>query len=98
MGIMKCLLMWNPFSLFVVSKMGGLHYPDSIHVIQWQEVEVVENATYEEKPIQILDRKEQVLRSKVIPLVKVLWQHHDMEEATWELETSIPDRYLELFT
>ena len=73
------------------------YYPDPSHVIQWQEVEVVENATYKEKPIQVLDRKEQVLRSKVIPLVKVLWQYHDMEEATWELEASIRDRYPELF-
>ena len=41
------------------------------------------------KPIQVLDRKEQVLRSKVIPLVKILWLYHGVEEATWELEASI---------
>ena len=73
------------------------YYLDSNHVIRWQEVEVVENATYEEKPIQVLDSKEQVLRNKVIPLVKVLWQYHDMEKATWELEASIRERYPELF-
>ena len=67
-------------------------------MIQWQELDVVENATYEEKPIRVLDRKEQVLRSKVIPLVKILWQYHGLEEATWELEASIWERYLELFT
>ena len=27
------------------------YYPDLSHVIHWQYVEVVENATYEEKPI-----------------------------------------------
>ena len=47
-----------------------------------------EDATYEEKPIQVLDRKEQVLRSKVISLVNILWQYHGMEEATWDLEAS----------
>ena len=73
------------------------YYPDPSHVIQWQDVEVVEDATYEEKPIQVLDRKEQVLRSKVIPLVKILWQYHGVEEATWELEALIQERYPELF-
>ena len=73
------------------------YYPDPSHVIQWQEVDVVENATYEEKPIQVLDRKEQVLRNKVIPLVKILWQYHGVEEATWELEASIRERYPDLF-
>ena len=34
------------------------YYPDPSHVIQWQEVDVVENATYEEKPIRVLDKKE----------------------------------------
>ena len=65
-------------------------------MIQWQEVEVVEDATYEERPIQILDRKEQILWTKTIPLVKVLWQHHGVEEATWDLEAAIRERYPEL--
>ena len=43
----------------------------------------------EEIPVQILDLKEQTLRNKVIPLVKVLWRNHAVEEATWELETKI---------
>ncbi|KAL6312876.1 hypothetical protein AAG906_022637 [Vitis piasezkii] len=34
----------------------------------------------------ILDNKE-VLRTKTIPLVKVLWDHHGVEETTWELES-----------
>ena len=73
------------------------YYPDPSHVIHWQDVEVVEDATYEERPIQVLDRKEQVLRNKVIPLVKVLWQHLGVEEATWELEASIWEHYPKLF-
>ena len=58
---------------------------------------MVEDATYEERPSQILDWKEQVLRSKSVPLLKVLWQHHGVEEATWELEAAIWDLYPELF-
>ena len=72
------------------------YHPDPGHVIQWQEVEVVEDATYEERPIQSVDRKEQVLRTKTISLVKVLWQHHNIEEASWELESVIREWYPEL--
>ena len=73
-----------------------MYHPNLGHVIQWQEVKVVEDATYEERPILILDWKELVLRTKMIPWVKVLWQHHDVEEATWELESVIRERYPEL--
>ena len=53
---------------------------------------------YEERPRKILDVQERVLWNKVIPLVKVLWEHHGVEEATWELETDVKKRYPELFT
>ena len=58
----------NVFHVLMLMK----YHSDPSHVIQWQEVEVVEDATYEERPIQILDWKERVLRNKTIPLVKVL--------------------------
>ena len=45
---------------------------DPSHVLREQPVQLKENLTFEETPVQIIDRKEQVLRSKVIPLVKVL--------------------------
>ena len=41
------------------------------HVLREQPVQLKENLTYEETLVQIVDHKEQVLRSKVIPLVKV---------------------------
>ena len=49
-------------------------------------MQLKENLTYEETLVQILDRKEQVPRGKVIPLVKVLWRNHEREAATWEPE------------
>ena len=52
-----------------------------------------EDATYVTRPIRVLDRKEQVLRNRVIPLVKVLWLHHGSEEATWELESEILSKF-----
>ena len=52
---------------------------DPSHVLREQLVHLKENLTYEETLVQIVDRKEQVLRSKVIPLVKVLWKNHERE-------------------
>ena len=50
-----------------------------------------------EQLVQILDRREQVLRNKTIPLVKVLWRSHTVEEATWEHEEQMKRHYPHLF-
>ena len=56
-----------------------------------------QDLSVEEDAVQILDRKEQVLRNKVIPLVLVQWQHYGVEEATWEREADMYSRYPYLF-
>ena len=56
---------------------------------------MVENTTYEVRLIQVLDRRDQVLRSNVIPFVKILWQYLGVDEATWVLEALICERYPE---
>ena len=48
--------------------------------------------------MQIVDRKEPVLRNKVIPLVRVLWKDHEREAATWELEAQMLRQYPQLFS
>ena len=74
------------------------YIPDPSHVLREQPVKLKENLTYEETLVQIVDRKEQVLRSKVIPLVKVLWKNHEREAATWELEAQMRRQYPQLFS
>ena len=74
------------------------YIPDPSHVLTKQLVEIQENLTYEEEPMQILDRGEQVLHNKTIPLVKVLWRSHTVEEATWEHEEQMKRHYSHLFT
>ena len=74
------------------------YIPDPSHVLRERPVQLKENLTYEETPVQIVDRKEQVLRSKVIPLVKVLWKNHEMEAATWEPEVQMRRQYPQLFS
>ncbi|CAL8993425.1 unnamed protein product [Prunus brigantina] len=48
------------------------YIPDPSHVLEHQPVELREALTYEKQPVQIVDIKEQVLRSITIPAVKVL--------------------------
>ena len=74
------------------------YIPDPSHVLTEQPVEIQENLTYEEEPVQILNRREQVLRNKTIPLVKVLWRSHTIEEATWEPEAQMLHQYPHLFS
>ena len=48
---------------------------------------------FEEGSVCIMDSREQVLRGKTVRLVKVLWQHRGVEEATWEREDIIRTTY-----
>ncbi|XP_065636111.1 uncharacterized protein LOC136070285 [Quercus suber] len=63
----------------------------------YEPLKIKDNLTYEEVPIQILDRKDHVLRAKTISLVKVLWKNHTVEEASWEREDEMKSKYPELF-
>ncbi|XP_057965413.1 uncharacterized protein LOC131155975 [Malania oleifera] len=67
------------------------------HVINYESFELEDTLVYEEIPIQILDYKEHELHTKMIPLIKVLWHNHAVEEASWESETEIRQKYPQLF-
>ncbi|XP_038896631.1 uncharacterized protein LOC120084893 [Benincasa hispida] len=73
------------------------YVPDPMHVLVDQPIQLRENMSYDEDPVQILDRKEQVLMNKTIPLVKVLWNNHGVEKATWEYEEQVKKKYPQLF-
>ena len=45
----------------------------------------------------IMDSQDQVLRRKIVRLVRVLWQHRGVEEATWEREDKMRAAYPFLF-
>ncbi len=61
-------------------------------VVKYEPLGIEDELTYEEKPIKILDRKELVLWTKTIPIVKVLWHNHGVEEAPQEVEQDIRNR------
>ena len=70
---------------------------DPAHVVDWGEITVDTYETFEEEPVRIMDSLDQVLRRKTERLVKVLWQHRGVEEATWEREDTIRATYPFLF-
>ena len=74
------------------------YIPDPSHVLTEQPVEIQKNLTYEEELVQILDRREQILRNKTIPLVKVFWRSHAVEEATWDPKAQMRRHYPQLFS
>ncbi|TMW86362.1 hypothetical protein EJD97_021496 [Solanum chilense] len=49
--------------------------------------------SYEELPIQILDRHVHKLRTKKVASVKVLWRKKFVPEDTWESKEDIKKRY-----
>ena len=71
---------------------------DTSHILSIQDIQVQEDFTFDEEPKAIIDREIRQLRNKQVPLVKVLWQHHGMEEATWEPESRMRVQYPQLFS
>ena len=71
--------------------------PDPTHVVDWGEIEVDTNETFEEGPVCIIDSRDQVLRRKTVRLVRVLWQHCGVEESTWECDDTMRATYPFLF-
>ena len=71
---------------------------DESHILPVQDIQVQPDFTFDEEPKAILDREVKQLRNKQVPLVKVLWQHHGMEDATWKPESIMRAQYPQLFT
>ena len=83
-------------NVFHVSMLSKYEF-DPSQVIMWTEIPIREDLTYEEQPIIISDQEVKVLRRREIPLVKMQWQYHRVEEATRELEFEMKEKYPFLF-
>ena len=67
--------------------------PDPAHVVDWEEIDVDTDGTFKERPVSIMDSRDQVLQRKILRLVKVLWQHQGVNEVTWECEDPMRAAY-----
>ena len=71
--------------------------PDPARVVDWGQIEVDTDGTFEEGLVCIVNSRDQVLRRKTVSLVRVLWRHCGVEESTWEREDTMRATYPFLF-
>ena len=69
---------------------------DPSHVLETPPIELEKDLSFEVQPVAIVDQEMKQLRSKVFPLIKVLWMSNAIEEMTWEMETFMRNHSLYL--
>jgi len=65
--------------------------------VEVRDIKLKSDLVYEEKPIEVVDRKERVTRNRVVKFYKVLWSNHGEEHATWETEDYLKEVYKTFF-
>ncbi|XP_074288323.1 uncharacterized protein LOC141613483 [Silene latifolia] len=83
-------------TIFHVSQLRK-YVSDPTHVLELEHIEIDEQLSYVEEPREILDRRVRKTRNGETALVKVLWSNHKVEEATWEAEAAMREKYPSLF-
>jgi hypothetical protein len=72
-----------------------LRVPDE--TIPPEVVDLQETLEYVEYLVKILSRADKETRRTSIPYCKVLWSNHTEQEATWEKESDLKEKYPHLF-
>ena len=70
---------------------------DPAFVVPLESVAVKDSLSYEDVPVEILDRQVRRLRNKEFTSVKVLWRSKSLEGATLEAQASTKAKYPYLF-
>ena len=83
-------------NVFHVSTLRKYIY-DPSHVVELEPIQISEDLTYEEVPVQIVDVMDKVLQHAIVKLVKIQWSNHNIREATWELEEEMREKHPHLF-
>ena len=84
------------YEVFHVSMLRK-YTPYLAHVVDWGEIIVDTDRTFEEGPVSILDSRNQFLRRKTMRLMKVLWRHRGVEKEAWKLKDTMRTTYHFLF-
>jgi hypothetical protein len=78
-----------------------LQVPDKPEVfknIDHRSIDLNQDLTYRERPLQILEEAMRVTRRRKIKFFKVQWSNHSEEEATWEREDYLRSEFPYLFS
>ena len=83
-------------NVFHVSTLRKYIY-DLSHIVELEPIQIFEDLTYEEVPVEFVDVMDKVLWHAIVKLVKVQWSNHSIQEATWELEEEMRQKHPQLF-
>lgn len=89
--------LFNVHNVFHVSQLRKCH-SDPSHVIKVETIDIYLKLTFTNDLLRSLIIKIEKLRSKVNPLVKILWRSPKYEEETWETEESMRLKYQSCLT
>jgi len=65
--------------------------------VEVRDIKLKSDLVYEEKPVAVVNRKEQMTRNHVVKFYKVLWSNHGEEVATWETGDYLKEVYKTFF-
>ncbi|XP_020243260.1 uncharacterized protein LOC109821485 [Asparagus officinalis] len=85
--------LWKAWEVESLRKYVG----DPSHVVDFSEIKMLSDLTYEQQLVANLDRREKTLRNKTVSLVHVMWHPDSPGESTWETESEMRQRYPHLF-
>ncbi|CAN6462677.1 unnamed protein product [Victoria cruziana] len=83
----------NVFRVSLLQK----YLPNPQHQISYDQLQLDDDLSYQEGPVRIVDEQVRRLKNKEIPMVKVEWQHHQVQDCTWESREKIERLYPFLF-
>ena len=88
---------WQEFTQYHVSMLRKF-VGDVSTIVPLKDVSLEDDLTYEEVPVEILDRQVKKLRNKEVASVKVLWRNQKVESATSEAKDDMKKCYPHLFS
>lgn len=70
---------------------------DISQIMHHESIQLNPNLTFNPMLSHVVDYDLKTLTNKTIPLVKVVLEGMSLEEATWEVESKVLEKYLHLF-
>jgi hypothetical protein len=84
--------------VFHISQLNKGFGPHNKELFPMDDLNVKEDLTIVEYPIQILDTITWVTRNSMIKMCKVQWSNHAEDEATWEREDELKAEFPDLYS
>jgi hypothetical protein len=65
--------------------------------IEADPIIIQQDLTIDAQPVHVLESSERVMRNRTIKYVKILWSNQTERETIWELESTMRNKYPDLF-